>query len=188
MRRRRKSAIPFDKDHYLQHHVLDANGDALVRIQLDNLQQVFSAFSPPQYEELNEALASHIDAVVYPIPLRYQLILEFQIKGSSFQQQERVKQVIRDFYCLRCADKLQDLRINIIKIVALFSIGALLLTASYHLASNGQGQLITDFMNIAGTFALWEMVGLFLLEQQDIQLDKKNAEQTARAIIRFSLD
>lgn len=185
MRRNRKPAILFDKEHYLQRHVLDAHGDALVWIQLDDLQQVFSPFSPPKYEELDEALAAHIDSVVYPIPLRYQLILEFQTEGSSLEQQERVKQVIRDFYCLRCADKLQDLRINIIKIVALFTMGALLLTASYHLASNGQGQLITDFMNIAGTFALWETVGLFLLEQQDIQLDKKNAEQTARAIIRF---
>lgn len=185
MRRTRKSAIPFDKDSYLQRHVLDEQGNALVRIQLDDLQQAFSPFSPPKYEELDDALTSYIDAVVYPIPLRYSLILEFQTKGSSKEQEARVQQVIRDFYGLRCADKLQDLRINIIKTVALFSMGALLLTASYHLASNGQGQLITDFMNIAGTFALWETVGLFLLEQQGIQLDKRNAEQTARAIIRF---
>lgn len=70
----------------------------------------------------------------------------------------------------------------------LFAIGTWLLIFSYLLASSNSNQFFTDFMNIAGTFALWEMVDLFLLERRAIKVDKLNAAQIAAAEIRFCTD
>lgn len=184
-RPRSSGDIFFDKERYLQQQVLDSDQHAVLRIQLDTLQDAFSKFSPSHYEELDEDLASHIDTLVYPIPLKYPLLFEFQTASSTPAQEETLAQVLKTYYCLRRADKVLDLRINMVKTFALFTLGAILLSFSYVLASSGNGSFFPEFMNIAGTFSLWECVNMILLERRDIQLEKRNAEQTASASIRF---
>ena len=41
-------------------------------------------------------------------------------------------------------------------------------------------------MNIAGTFAIWEVVDLFILERKSLMIEKLNAGQTVTAQIVYN--
>lgn len=181
--------IKYDKSAHIQQQYLDNAGKAVVRVHLTRISSAFSDYSVPHFEELDMALADYIDAVVYHIPLKYPLTILFYVPQSTTKEQKLLLgKTVKDLYGLRLADKNLDLTINLSKMAGLFAIGTWLLIFSYLLASSNSNQFFTDFMNIAGTFALWEMVDLFLLERRAIKVDKLNAAQIAAAEIRFCTD
>lgn len=176
----------YDKNAHIRKYYLDEMGNAVIRIQLENIQDAFSAYSPYGYEELNRELADYIDSIVYHIPLENSIVLMFDCGMASDEEKQKVRQAVLDYYGLRLEDKKQDFRINRWKILGLFGVGAILLTFSYFLANHTANQFFFDFMNIAGTFALWEAVDLLLLERQSINIERLNAGQTVTAKVIFA--
>lgn len=176
----------YDKNAHIQQYYLDEMGNTVIRIQLENIQDAFSVYSPYGYEELNRELADYIDSIVYHIPLENSIVLLFDCGIASDEEKGKVRQAVYDYYGLRLEDKNQDFRINRWKMLGLFGVGALLLVFSYFIANHTANQFFFDFMNIAGTFALWEAVDLFLLERQAINIERLNAGQTVTAKVIFS--
>lgn len=174
----------FDKSQYISNYHLDREGNAVVRIKLPDFDGAFSPFSPAGYEVASADLTDYIDGVVYNIPLAHPIILQVNCRADG-EQQQLLRRVLHDFYGLRAADKQHDLRINSVKGWGLFIVGAAMLIFSYTLVSAGFGQFFTDFMNIAGTFALWEAVNTALLERKVIKVELLNAGQTLSAQIIF---
>ncbi|WP_352400748.1 hypothetical protein [Anaerotignum sp.] len=176
----------FDKQQYIANFFLDENDNALVRIHLKNVESAFSPFCIKDHEELDGSFTDYLDNVIYHIPLKYSVILDVQIEQVNSEEKEILVQAIKNHYGLVLEDKKQDLKINLITIIGLLIVGATLLAFSYYLSSNNKGQLFTDFINIAGTFSLWEMVDLYLLDRKAKEIQKFNAAQLATADIRFT--
>ena len=177
--------INFDKQKFIKNFYIDDLGNAVIKIFLDEIEKGFSEFSAPSQRHVSLDLAEYIDNVIYNISLKYPIILSFEIKKSSVEQQKRLKTVIKNHYNLIFEDKKQDLLYNLITIWILFIIGSALLIFSYFLANNSKSPFIIDLFNIAGTFSLWEMVDLILLDRRVKKIQKLNAAQTAASKIIF---
>lgn len=175
----------FDKQKHIAEQYLDIEGNAVVRIHLKTVSDAYSEFCTEGYEELSPDLTDYLDSVIYHIPLENPVVLLFHIDSATSAQEETLTQTIINHYGLVLEDKMQDLKINSLTILSLFLLGAVLLVFSYYLSSNNKTQLFTDIINIAGTFALWEMVDLYILDRQVKKLEKLNAAQTATAKIGF---
>ncbi len=176
----------FEKEKLIRTQYLNAEGKAVLHIQLSGIEEAFAPFSPPGHEELSGELAEYLDGVIYHIPLKYSLVLCFEIPDAPPQRQETLRRVLAGHYGLLLEDTRQDLKINTLTIAGLFLVGVALLAFSYFLASTGRGQLFTDIINIAGTFALWEVVDLSLLDRKLKKVETLNAAQTAMAEIVFA--
>ncbi len=183
---RKYNNAAFDKEKYIKEFILSKDGYAVVNIRLDSIDSAFSAFSVKGSEVLEQSLADYIDKEIYNIPLENPIVLNFEVPCAESCQKEKLKQVISNHYGLMLEDKNQDLMINLMTIFGLLFVGVLLLAFSYLLSSNNIGQLFTDIINIAGTFSLWEMVDLYLLDRNQKRIDKLNAAQTYAAEIAFS--
>lgn len=175
----------FEKEELIKNYYLDQNKNAVLHIHLHSIEEAFASFSARGHEELSPELTEYLDNVIYHIPLEYSLVLRFDAPDAAPQRQDTLRRVLANHYGLVLEDKRQDLKINTLTIVGLFLVGAALLAFSYFLASNGKGQLFTDMINIAGTFALWETVDLYLLDRKLKKVEKLNAAQTAMAQIVF---
>lgn len=176
----------FDKPSYIESHYLDTSENAIIHIHLNTTADAFSQFCVKGHEELSLDFTDYLDAVIYHFPLRHPVILQFEIEHATAEQQNVLQKTIRGHYGLVLEDKKQDLRMNLLTMMGLFTFGAALLVFSYYLARNSKGQFITDLINIAGTFAIWETVDLYLLDRQNKKIEKLNAAQTATAQIIFS--
>lgn len=182
---RRFRNVRFNKQGYLQEYVLNQNGEAVVLIYLEQIQAATSKYSGEEFKTLDQELIDYMDRLIYHIPLKYSLVVCFVVKDSTSEQKELVTDMIKRHYGLLLEDKRHDLKINFLIILGLFLIGVALLTFSYYLSAAGMEQLLTDTINIAGTFALWEMIDLYLLDRKVRILDQKNAAQTYSAKIVF---
>ena len=176
----------YNKEKFIGKYYLNYDDNAVIRIVLKDIDEAFSRFSPPGYEELDGELSDYIDGVIYNIPLKHHIILDFYTEKSTHEQEKTLEEVILNFYGLRLEDKNQDLRINTAKVFGLFAVGSILLIFSYFLANNETGRFFTDVMNIAGTFAIWEVVDLFILERKSLMIEKLNAGQTVTAQIVYN--
>ncbi|MHC1746792.1 MAG: hypothetical protein AB9856_00210 [Cellulosilyticaceae bacterium] len=175
----------FNKQQHLSKYYLDKDDKAVIYIKINKIEDAFSEFCVPEHEELSADLAEYLNSIIYYIPLKYTVVLHFSIEHGTTEQKNVLKQVIIKYYGLILEDKKQDLKINLVIILCLFFIGVILLTLSYYLTSTNKGQLMTDIINIAGTFALWEVVDLYLLERKSKEIERYNAAQTAMAEIIF---
>lgn len=175
----------FNKKEYINRYYIDEKDNAVIRVKIDGLSEIYSTFSVDGFEELSSEFKEYIDDVIYHISLIHPVILEFYTSNLSKLDQEKLKSKITSYYGLVLEDKKQDLKINLITLVGLFLVGCSLLLFSYYLVSNNKGQLFIDFINIAGTFSLWEMVDLYLLDRKNKQVELWNAAQTATAKIIF---
>lgn len=184
--RKRNKYITFDKQDYLKSYFINENNEAIVRVYIDNVEEMASEYSGSVFAVLDQGLADYMDQLIYHIPLKFDIVLCFIVKnGLTDETKEKVTDMIKNHYGLIYEDKCYDLKINLLIIWALFLIGSLLLTFSYYLSATGMEQLFTDTINIAGTFALWEMVDLYLLDRKAKTIELKNAAQTFSSKIIF---
>ena len=106
----------YNKEKFIGKYYLNSDDNAVIRIVLKDIDEAFSRFSPQGYEELDGEISDYIDGVIYNIPLKHHIILDFYTEKSTHEQEKRLKEVILNFYGLRLEDKNQDLRINTAKV------------------------------------------------------------------------
>ncbi|MGL4522967.1 MAG: hypothetical protein ACRCWQ_10490 [Bacilli bacterium] len=178
----------FNKAKHIQNYYIEDHDTAIVYIKLNDIQDAYANFCIAGKEELSPELAAHLDSVIHHISLQYTVRLHFQIaNGATEQQQILLSSVIFTYYGLYLEDKKQELKINTHKTYGLLFFGIIFLAFSYFLMKNEQGQIVTDIINIAGTFALWEAVDLIILERREKQHEKYKAIQIATAKVVLEL-
>ncbi len=178
---------PFQSLHeYVVAEYENASGEAEILIDLYDGLMLFEPLSMGRQQALNHDIFSFIDEKVYPIPLRFSLVLNFCHGAVTEVQQEAVRTAVREHYALQLLDKRLDLRLNTIKILGLSCTGVLLLTLYFAVQLWRAQPLFAEILSIAGTFSLWEAVDLSLLERRELKREWRNAGQTALSRVIFT--
>ena len=92
---------------------------------------------------------------------------------------------MKEHYTVILNDKRIDLKYNFITILSLFTLGLILLIIYFTINTAEVGDVLSEVLSIAASFALWEAVDYFLLERTDISKERLNAGQLAISEIRF---
>lgn len=168
---------------YIQQEYLE-DDHAIVYVDASQLD-LFDSLSYGKQLDLNEDFYSFIERKVYPVPVKYPVVIRFCRRNFTSEEQSLIKKLIVERYSVELRDKILDLKINKIKVTALTVIGVLLLGIYFSLELANLGNIFMEFLSIAGTFALWEAVDFYLLERKDLKTQKYNTGQLAMLDVEF---
>lgn len=173
---------------YLKDEYVAADGKAEVDVCLFSGQPLYNPFSMGRQRELSSELYDWIDTKIYPVPNGYQVRLRLHVQEMEDAEKAQIEDILHEHYAVELRDKRLDLRINFWKIWGLIVVGVCLLGLYFALEVMQKQQLFMEFLSIAGTFALWEAVDLYLLERRTLQLDWFSAGQAVMSEIVFVED
>lgn len=172
-------------DKYFEKEYLDEDNNAVIRINAYEGIEWFDMLSIGEQVTLNQEIYDFIDRKAYYIPIRYPIIIQFENVELNEKEQNQVKRLMKEHYTVILNDKRIDLKYNFITILSLFTLGLILLIIYFTINTAKVGDVLSEVLSIAASFALWEAVDYFLLERTDISKERLNAGQLAISEIRF---
>lgn len=173
-------------DKYLDKEYLDEDNNAVIFLNAYDDIEWFDKLSTGNQVILNQEIYDFIDRKAYYIPIGYPIIIQFVNVELNEMEQNLIIRLIKEHYSLILNDKRIDLQINLITILSLFTLGIILLIIYFTINIAEVGEIISEVLSIAASFALWEAVDYFLLERKDISKERLNAGQLTISEIRFS--
>lgn len=173
-------------DKYLDKEYLDEDNNAVIFLNAYDDIEWFDKLSTGNQVILNQEIYDYIDRKAYYIPIGYPIIIQFVNVVLNEMEQNLIIRLIKEHYSLILNDKRIDLQINFITILSLFTLGIILLIIYFTINIAEVGEIISEVLSIAASFALWEAVDYFLLERKDISKERLNAGQLTISEIRFS--
>lgn len=172
-------------EKYLEKEYLDEDNNAVIYVNAYDGIEWFDKLSIGNQVTLNQDIYDFIDRKAYYIPIRYPIIIQFVNVDLNEKEQNQIIRLIKEHYTLILNDKRIDLHFNFITILSLFTLGIILLIIYFTINIAEVGEIISEVLSIAASFALWEAVDYFLLERKDISKERLNAGQLSISEIRF---
>ena len=172
-------------ESYLEKEYLVEDNNAVIYVNAYDGIEWFDKFSIGNQVTLNQDIYDFIDRKAYYIPIRYPIIIQFVNVDLNEKEQNQIIRLIKEHYTLILNDKRIDLHFNFITILSLFTLGIILLIIYFTMNIAEVGEIISEVLSIAASFALWEAVDYFLLERKDISKERLNAGQLCISEIRF---
>ncbi|MBS5933388.1 MAG: hypothetical protein KIC94_11005 [Clostridiales bacterium] len=172
-------------ERYLEKEYLDEDNNAIIFVNAYDGIEWFDKLSIGNQVTLNQDIYDFIDRKAYYIPIRYPIIIQFVNVDLNEKEQNQIIRLIKEHYTSILNDKRIDLHYNFITILSLFTLGIILLIIYFTINMAEVGEIISEVLSIAASFALWEAVDYFLLERKDISKERLNAGQLSISEIRF---
>nr|WP_294494229.1 hypothetical protein [uncultured Anaerosporobacter sp.] len=172
-------------ERYLEKEYLDEDNNAVIYVNAYDGIEWFDKLSIGNQVTLNQDIYDFIDRKAYYIPIRYPIIIQFVNVDLNEKEQNQIIRLIKEHYTSILNDKRIDLHFNFITILSLFTLGIILLIIYFTINMAEVGEIISEVLSIAASFALWEAVDYFLLERKDISKERLNAGQLSISEIRF---
>lgn len=172
-------------ERYLEKEYLDEDNNAVIYVNAYDGIEWFDKLSIGNQVTLNQDIYDFIDRKAYYIPIRYPIIIQFVNVDLNEEEQNQIIRLIKEHYTLILNDKRIDLHFNFITILSLFTLGIILLIIYFTINIAEVGEIISEVLSIAASFALWEAVDYFLLERKDISKERLNAGQLSISEIHF---
>lgn len=172
-------------ERYLEKEYLDEDNNAIIFVNAYDGIEWFDKLSIGNQVTLNQDIYDFIDRKAYYIPIRYPIIIQFVNVDLNEKEQNQIIRLIKEHYTSILNDKRIDLHFNFITILSLFTLGIILLIIYFTINMAEVGEIISEVLSIAASFALWEAVDYFLLERKDISKERLNAGQLSISEIRF---
>ena len=155
---------------YIDKEFIDSEGDAVIEINLYEGFSIFDKLSRNDQAELNEEIYEYIDKKVKIIPSHIPIRIVFYGRDIEKEEQERIKQLIKEHYSIELFNQQKDRRILRKKTNRLISIGLIMYLIGFYLESIEGYKVLTDIVSIVGTFSLWEVANTLILERRDIRV------------------
>ena len=147
----------------------------MINIELNNYEDAFNKFNK---EELSEELASYIFEIAKQISLDE---ISIKIKGNfDEEKQSELESLIRRYYRKKTVIFNRDDKYNNIFKMAFALIGIILINISIYVHD-----LLGELFLIAGSVAIWEVVGDFLFEIMKRKREKSIYTRLSRCNISF---
>lgn len=172
-------------EDYLEKEYLDKDNNAIIYVNAYDGIEWFDKLSIGNQVTLNQDIYDFIDRKAYNIPIRYPIIIQFVNVELKEKEQNQIISLIKEHYSLILNDKRIDLHFNFITILSLFTLGIILLIIYFTINIAEVGEILSEVLSIAASFALWEAVDYFLLERKEISKERLNAGQLTISEIRF---
>lgn len=153
---------------YIKREYINEEGNAVINIKLYDDLDIYDKLSYENQAELNSEIYRYIDQKVKIIPAHIPLKLVFHGKRIEKDEQEIIKNLIYEHYAIELFDQQKNLRIVKKKTKRMLFIGITIFLICFYFSGLGKYKFITDFLSIVGTFSLWQVASLVLLERRDI--------------------
>ncbi|HNX16252.1 MAG TPA: hypothetical protein PKO28_02660 [Bacilli bacterium] len=168
---------------FVENEYIDENGAAVINVQLNNTDNLFSPYSDKKV--LNLDLMHYIDSQADPISPEIPIIINFIVDDVNKVDEVYIKRAIKRFYWLSYKSMTQELRRITITSAILFAIG-IGITVIYQTLSRLNIDLFAnEIILIVSWICIWEAFNRFTFNRRAKQIERMNEGQMAVATVRF---
>lgn len=182
--RRKNRRIKFSELNYIEKNYM-RRGKAVIPVKLEKISDLYMKHDYKQME-LSDSVCNYIEEIAYMIPINTDIIIEIHCPEIDEEQQNKIKKCIKNNYGMEIDDDEYDLSVNNKKALLLSAFGALFLTLNILIDS--LGKFISDFVCLVWWVAIWDMVEILLVENQEIKWKRLNNQQLYDSTINFVFD
>lgn len=162
---------PLDLQAYVARNYEINDNRVTISLQVSKFEDLLSPWSSTQQIFLNASFLADLESYVEPIPKYLLLTLELAISNLTPQQKQLLTQELQDYYAFKLYQVQQKQALNKRKVIGLTILGFLLLVGYFFLELLTSTRFFTEFLSIAGTFALWEVADFWFLERNALKMD-----------------
>lgn len=182
--RRKNRRIKFSEANYVEKNYM-RRGKAVIPVKLEEISDLYMKHDYKQME-LSDSVCNYIEEIAYMIPINTDIIIEIHCPEIDEEQQNKIKKCIKNNYGMEIDDDEYDLSVNNKKALLLAAFGALFLMLNILIDS--LGKFISDFVCLVWWVAIWDMVEILLVENQEIKWKRLNNQQLYDSTINFVFD
>ena len=182
--KRKNRKIKFSELNYVDKNYMQ-RGKAVIPIKLEKISDLYMKHDYKQME-LSDSVCNYIEEIAYMVPIYTDIILEIHCPEIDEELQNKIKKNIKNNYGMEIDDNEYDLAINNRRAIIFTVVGVLLLIL--HILIENHGRILADFLSVVWWVAIWDMVEILVLDNQEIKSDRLNNQQLYDSTIKFVFD
>lgn len=182
--RRKNRRIKFSESNYVEKNYMQ-RGKAVIPIKLEKISDLYMKHDYKQME-LSDSVCNYIEEIAYMIPINTDIILEIHCPEIDEELQNKIKKNIKNNYGMEIDDNEYDLSTNNKRALIFAAVGIIVLML--HILVEDFGRLFADLLSVVWWVAIWDMVEILLMENQEIKWKRLNNQQLYDSTIRFVFD
>lgn len=182
--KRKNRKIKFSELNYVEKNYMQ-RGKAVIPIKLEKISDLYMKHDYKQME-LSDSVCNYIEEIAYMVPINTDIVLEIHCPEIDEELQNKIKKNIKNNYGMEIDDNEYDLAINNRRAIIFTIVGVLLLII--HILIENHGRILADFLSVVWWVAIWDMVEILVLDNQEIKSDRLNNQQLYDSTIKFVFD
>ena len=182
--KRKNRRIKFSESNYVEKNYMQ-RGKAVIPIKLEKISDLYMKHDYKQME-LSDSVCDYIEEIAYMIPINTDIILEIHCPEIDEELQNKIRKNIKNNYGMEIDDNEYDLSINNRRALIFAIVGIALLIV--HIIIENFGRLFADFLSVVWWVAIWDMVEILALGNQEIKWKRLNNQQLYDSTVKFVFD
>lgn len=182
--KRKNRRIKFSEKNYVEKNYMK-RGKAVIPIKLEKISDLYMKHDYKQME-LSDSVCDYIEEIAYMVPINTDIVLEIHCPEIDEETQNKIKKSIKNNYGMEIDDNEYDLEINNKRALAFAIVGLLLLILNIFIEK--YGRIFSDFLCVVWWVAIWDMVEILILGNQEIKWKRLNNQQLYDSTIKFVFD
>jgi len=182
--KRKNRRIKFSELNYVDKYYMQ-RGKAVIPVKLDKISDLYMKHDYKQME-LSDSVCNYIEEIAYMIPINTDIILEIHCPEIDEELQNKIKKNIKNNYGMEIDDNEYDLSINNRRALIFAVVGIVLLILN--ILIENIGRVLSDFIGVVWWVAIWNMIEILILDNQEIKWKRLNNQQLYDSTIRFVFD
>ena len=162
-----------------------SRGKATIPVKLEKISDLYMKHDYKQME-LSDSVCNYIEEIAYMIPINTDIILEIHCPEIDKELQNKIKKNIKNNYGMEIDDNEYDLSINNGRAIIFTIVGIIVLIIN--VLTENLGPIFTNFLSVVWWVAIWDMIEILLIENQEIKWKRLNNQQLYDSTIKFVFD
>lgn len=182
--KRKNRRIKFSELNYVEKNYMQRD-KAIIPVKLEKISDLYMKHDYKQME-LSDSVCDYIEEIAYMIPINTDIVLEIHCPEIDEELQTKIKKNIKNNYGMEIDDNEYDLAVNNRRAL-IFAISGILLLI-LHMFIENLGRLFADFLSVVWWVAIWDMIEILVLQNQEIKWKRLNNQQLYDSTIKFVFD
>jgi len=181
---RKNRKIKFSELNYVDKNYMQ-RGKAVIPVHLEKISDLYMKHDYKQMQ-LSDSVCDYIEEIAYMIPINTDIILEIHCPEIDEEMQNKIKKNIKNNYGMEIDDNEYDLSVNNKRALIFAVVGVLLLIIN--ILTESLGEIFSNFISVVWWVAIWDMVEILVLDNQELKWKRLNNQQLYDSTIRFVFD
>ena len=179
--KRKNRKIKFSELNYVEKNYMQ-KGKAVIPIKLDKISDLYMKHDYKQME-LSDSVCNYIEEIAYMIPINTDIILEIHCPEIDEETQNKIKKSIKNNYGMEIDDNEYDISINNKRATIFTLVG--IIGILLNIILENLGRILSDFICVVWWVAIWDMIEILILDNQEIKWKRLNNQQLYDSTIKF---
>ena len=181
---RKNRKIKFSELNYVEKNYM-RKGKAVIPVKLDKISDLYMKHDYKQME-LSDSVCNYIEEIAYMDPINTDIVIEIHCPEIDEELQTKIKKNIKNNYGMEIDDNEYDLSVNNKRAWWFAIVGMILLIIN--ILTEDLGPIFSNFISVVWWVAIWDMVEILVIENQEIKWKRLNNQQLYDSTVEFVFD